>query len=414
MRRRLRGRKYWGLTQRETGLWRFQGTDAQGERVRVSLRTRDADEAVRMRDEILSGTGSIIQPTSGAPIRFIEMAESYLEYDPRYKALANTTSHDRAVLLKKKGRILRFFGDRELDEITVDLLDRYWTDEVIEAKPRRRTPSTGRQDIAAIAAVLRYARKRKKLPPAVKPCEEFIAELADAGTKAARAEQDPEKDIRPVDVADLPALITEARKEGLQDLVYVLLMLDAGLRSGEALGVRQRHIVFGTDDDRNSRKLWIEESRPRGGTPETPKSGRRRTVGLSRRLRVVLLELQRERWNPSPEDHVLQGVDPDNWRNRQWRRITKRAGIAGTRPKDLRDTFGSFLLSNGIPLKYVSVQLGHSSTRTTERHYAKWIHGDDYQDPVRLSPRDLPADILGVHFDPVLTPFSESHLRGKS
>ena len=107
----------------------------------------------------------------------------------------------------------------------------------------------------------------------------------------------------------------------------------------------------------------------------------------------------------------LQVIDADNWRKREWRRITKRAGIAA-RPKDLRDTFASVLLSGGVPVAYVSKQLGHASIATTLKHYAKWCDGDDYVDPVRLSPSQLPADLLSGHSDQILTrkdrPDSES------
>ncbi len=123
---------------------------------------------------------------------------------------------------------------------------------------------------------------------------------------------------------------------------------------------------------------------------------------MSRRLRAALLEYRRERWDPSPDEHVLKGINANNWRKREWRRITKRAGIVARR-KDLRDTFASVLISNGIPLKYVSRQLGHGKTDTTEKSYAKWCHDDDYEDPVRLSPSELPADLLAAPFDQFLT-----------
>lgn len=403
--RRRRPRKLINLTKSREGVWRFQHTSSDGDRVRISLGTRDQAEAMRMRDEILSGTGNLVKPKVGAPMRFAEIAQLYLDYDPRSKALAATTRHDRELLLKPHGRILCYFGDRTLDEITPELLERYWTEEVLEAKdtdgnPKPRRPNTGKQDLAAIAAVLRYARKAKRMT--ADPVAAFTAELSDASTKGARAERDPERDIRPISVRALPALVYEARKESLRDLVYVLLMVDAGLRSGECLGLRWAHIAWGTDADRNSRTLWIEENRPRGMAPETPKSGRRRSVGMSCRLRAALLEYRRERWNPSPEEHVLQGVDHYNWPKREWRRVTARAGIVARR-KDLRDTFASVLLSSGVPIVHISKQLGHATIAMTLKSYAKWCHGDDYVDPVRLSPSQLPADLLAGDFDQILT-----------
>ena len=47
------------------------------------------------------------------------------------------------------------------------------------------------------------------------------------------------------------------------------------------------------------------------------------------------------------------------------------AGLAGHTPKDLRDTFASWLVSLGAPVAWVSKALGHSDWSITARHYAK-------------------------------------------
>jgi integrase len=39
----------------------------------------------------------------------------------------------------------------------------------------------------------------------------------------------------------------------------------------------------------------------------------------------------------------------------------------------LRDTFACHLLSNGVPMPEVSKLLGHTSIRTTEKHYSAWV-----------------------------------------
>ena len=41
----------------------------------------------------------------------------------------------------------------------------------------------------------------------------------------------------------------------------------------------------------------------------------------------------------------------------------------------LRDTFAVELLSKGVPMEEVSKMLGHTSIKTTEKHYAKWAKG---------------------------------------
>ena len=40
------------------------------------------------------------------------------------------------------------------------------------------------------------------------------------------------------------------------------------------------------------------------------------------------------------------------------------------------------------------MQLGHSDVATTARHYARWCGGDEYAEPKRLEPGEVPADLL--------------------
>ena len=193
----------------------------------------------------------------------------------------------------------------------------------------------------------------------------------------------------------------EAEAEGLVASVMVLLQLDAGLRLGEVLALRWGKINWGQDEDDRVRGLWIDENLPSGGTgePEEPKSGTPRKVGLSRRLRRALGDLYLERFRDHPgleppERRVLEGIDANHFRARQWRRICTRADLGHRAMKDLRDTYASQLLTCGVQLGYVSRQLGHSKPTVTADHYAKWCGGDDYRNP--LAPRDgeLPADLL--------------------
>jgi integrase len=64
------------------------------------------------------------------------------------------------------------------------------------------------------------------------------------------------------------------------------------------------------------------------------------------------------------------------WANRYIRPLFEAAGI----PCDthmlshrLRDTFACDLLSKGTPMEEVSKLLGHTSIKTTEKHYAQWV-----------------------------------------
>ena len=75
-------------------------------------------------------------------------------------------------------------------------------------------------------------------------------------------------------------------------------------------------------------------------------------------------------------------------------RVVALAGLEHRAPKDLRDTFASWLLSLGVQLGYVSRQLGHADVAVTARHYARWVGGDEYRLPLALEPGEVPADLI--------------------
>ena len=61
-----------------------------------------------------------------------------------------------------------------------------------------------------------------------------------------------------------------------------------------------------------------------------------------------------------------------------------------------RDTFAVELLLAGVPIERVSILLGHSSVRITEKHYSPWV---------RARQEQLEADIAGAwERDPMLNP----------
>lgn len=73
-------------------------------------------------------------------------------------------------------------------------------------------------------------------------------------------------------------------------------------------------------------------------------------------------------WTGTGSKDTLAG----NWR-RTFRRLCEIAGVRGGHPHRFRDTLAVELLLQGVPIERVSVLLGHSSVRVTERHYSPWV-----------------------------------------
>ena len=61
-----------------------------------------------------------------------------------------------------------------------------------------------------------------------------------------------------------------------------------------------------------------------------------------------------------------------NW-SRYLDTVFELAKVDGTHSHRFRDTFAVELLLAGTPLETVSVLLGHSAVRVTERHYKPWV-----------------------------------------
>ena len=91
---------------------------------------------------------------------------------------------------------------------------------------------------------------------------------------------------------------------------------------------------------------------------------------------------------------------------RQRVRLFRIAGIEDRHAHRLRYTFAVELLLLDVPLERVSMLLGHSSVRVTERYYGPWVHARQAQ---------LEADVQrSWRADPLLTSETKGTPEGHS
>jgi integrase len=160
-----------------------------------------------------------------------------------------------------------------------------------------------------------------------------------------------------------------------------LLMSLAGLRLGEALGLRWGSV------DLESKKLDIHEQM----TSDSTKSGEARTVDMATSLVVLLCGLQALRreqsfgeakpmsryvvfpWLSEHPDAKEEQTAAKRVR-RAMERVLKLAGLPGQfTPHSLRHTFCSLLISSGVSPVYVQQQAGHASVEMTVGVYGSWF-----------------------------------------
>ena len=183
--------------------------------------------------------------------------------------------------------------------------------------------------------------------------------------------------IRPMAAAEYSAFLEAAERATPLYADLFLLLGDTGSRPGEAYALRWEDIDF------DARRLRVERAWS-AGRIETTKTGMRRIVDLTDRLVRRLRRLQRQRraealrrGSPQVPEWVFcteAGTPLDESRVRKaFAKALQAAGLPPHRVYDLRHTFASVLLARGVPLTYVSAQLGHALPTTTLQFYARWV-----------------------------------------
>jgi integrase len=201
------------------------------------------------------------------------------------------------------------------------------------------------------------------------------------------ARHDVREHVMVLEPEGVAAVLTAAMKWYPDHELAVRVLFYTGIREGELLGLQWKDI----DWQRNLIDLRRTVAFRAGGLiVNTPKSGKLRTVDAPGSLIAAL----RDRYSIWQTEAAVAGVtvspwvfpsatDPakplnDAWlRDRIWRPLLDRAGVRHVRVHDARHTYASLMLRRGVPIVYVSNQLGHSSISITVDLYGHFIPGAD-------------------------------------
>ena len=175
------------------------------------------------------------------------------------------------------------------------------------------------------------------------------------------------REMQTLSADQLAAFLLEAKHSGVFEMYYIELA--TGLRRGELLGLKWEDIDFTAQTLRVRRQV----GRINGEVREAPLKTKNayRTISLGTDT-VDILKQQREK-QPSSA-YVFPGptggpIAPDSVLH-MLHRVLDRAGLPEIRFHDLRHTFATLALQNGVDVKTVSGMLGHFSAGFTLDTYA--------------------------------------------
>ena len=369
--------------------WLF--IDHHGKRKARRVGDRKAAElaATQIRAKLAEGNISALEPVerSSAPI-FKDYAERWLTEAIRPHRKARTEEYYRQIV---ENHLEPVFGSLALDAITPAHV-RAFIAHKLEGRPCSKH---ARPDRKCEVCVEPLARNTVKNAAATLRAILYQAQIDSliATNPAARfgrlfnARHDAREHVVVLEPESVAAVLTAATKWYPDHALAVRVLFYTGMREGELLGLQWEDIDWRRNLIDLRRTVAFRNHRL---IVNTPKSGKLRTVDVP----VSLIAQLRDRHSVRQTEAAVDGApispwvfpaatDPakplnDAWlRDRVWRPLLSKAGVRHVRVHDARHTYASLMLRRGVPVAYVSNQLGHSSIAVTVDLYGHFVPGAD-------------------------------------
>ncbi|PIE71628.1 MAG: hypothetical protein CSA22_02035 [Deltaproteobacteria bacterium] len=194
--------------------------------------------------------------------------------------------------------------------------------------------------------------------------------------KRMKMERDKKLEVEPLTSEEVRLFLETCETLYPEYHTLFLCAFRTGMRMGELLALEWRDI------DWNSKFIHVQRAYRRGVVDKT-KTGRSRRVDMSDQLYHEMKNLLTERKKEGLQKgkggpvkiifHRDGGYMEQNYIRRVFKRILTKAGIREIRFHDMRHTFASLLLTDGVTPVYVKEQLGHSSIEMTVDIYGHLI-----------------------------------------
>jgi len=366
------------IEKRGRNSWRIQvydgkGPDGKPRRLFETVRGRK-DHADRRLREILSNLDKGIYTPPGK-LTVADMLNQWLDGYVKTNCSQRTLDGYQAIAAS---HLVPALGQYQLKHLNHQHIQSYYGKAI-----ERLSARTVHHQHRVLSEALRYAVRKGYLGR--NPCD-----LADPP-------KPQKKTMRYLTPEELATLLEAGSGSLYYPVIYTAV--SSGLRRAELLALRWRDIDFDSQSILVSRTLQKRRGLIDFKEPKTEHS--RRRVSMTPKLAAYLREYKAERESrflhlgrlPRVDDLVFSNIegkpiDPSVL-SHNFARIAKRAGLQGVRFHDLRHTFASLMLLNGVAPKIISEALGHASVAFTMDVYSHILPGMQ-EEAMALLDRILP------------------------
>ena len=329
------------------------------ERRRVRRHFDTLADAKAWRAEMLVGLrkGTVKAPTR---ITLREAAEEWLAGAEAGTILTRTRAPYKSSALRGYRRALELRVLPQLGHLRLSAIDRVTLQDFADGLARTLDPSTVRNTMSPVQAILRRATNRG-----------VIATNPAVGLELRAPQGRRERIAAPTEAAALLAALPD------EDRALWGAALYGGLRRGELRALRWDDV----DLDRNVVRVVRSWDDVDGAVEPKSRAGVR-TVPIASVLRALLVE-HRLRRGGHGEDLVFgagagRPFEPSTVRRRalaSW----QRADLAPIGLHECRHTFASLMIAAGVNAKALSTYMGHSSVTITFDRYGHLMPGNEEQ-----------------------------------
>lgn len=188
--------------------------------------------------------------------------------------------------------------------------------------------------------------------------------------------KEEKKDICVLDENQIQLFLEAAQRKSIKVYTLLATALYTGMRRGELLALEWSDVDFKNSRIKVNKQVYKKEK-------TTTKSNKVRSVDIPYNLIKILQEYKRQQAILSKIvfcNSTGQYLHPSSLERHYFYATLKLVNKdlpedekIQIRFHDLRHTYATFLLSKGVPIKYVQEQLGHSSAKMTLDVYASYM-----------------------------------------